>query len=888
MKKPFLSLCLPLFLLSQAVAAPEAILAKKHQAFLNQYCMDCHDAETEKGSVNLEDLSFNIKTIQDAELWQEVLAALNSGEMPPEKKKQPTRDQKASFLDDLSNVMVKARKILSDSGGKITMRRLNKREYKNSIETLVGVKLDDNILPIDGASGDFDTVGASLFISSDKFEKYLNLGRKALDEFYAQRASQNSQPFVMRIEPELKTNAMLEGKRKRDESVMKRFMGLKKEVDQFLAIPKNKVALSKIKKKGQNLHSQYQAIGKLKEKPDAKKYGFRSLDEAGKTYGDLEKYYKYFKHYYELPHRDRGAYLQTTLGATRFEFLPKKMPIGTYKLRLSAGTVEGSPAYRHFIELGHPGGPIDVRGDFEGFPIKALNIKGSIEQPEVIETDFEVKHDTLRKFAVRERRPTSWHSTRKILFDEKNKNGYGHAPAIWVDWMELEGPIAKPQIGALANIYAEYRDKRGLSDTSRARLILKEFSKEAFRTNKPSDKFIESIMAIFKNRLKMEKDFDLAIRTPLSIILASPRFIYMNEAGEETPQELSNLEAAVRLSYFLWSSPPDEELLSIAQKKNLKDKKVLNQQVERMLKDPRAHKFVAGLAHQWLDMKRLDFFQFNPRAYREFDENLRTASREEIYQTILHLLNSKDSGQIHNLLKSDYVVVNAMMAAHYGINGVTGDHYRKVGLSESSPRGGFLGMAAIHAMGSDGNESSPVERGTWVLRHLLNDPPPPAPANVPQLSRLAEEKISKMQKLKLHQEEPQCASCHRKIDPIGFGLENFNATGKWRTAYDTSHLSKEERRKRKGFKPGKINASGAFYKGPAFKDFFQLRDRIYDKKDDFARGFTEALIEYGLGRPFAFTDETLAKDILKQVKRNDYQMHEFVHALVQSKPFWTK
>jgi hypothetical protein len=226
------------------------------------------------------------------------------------------------------------------------------------------------------------------------------------------------------------------------------------------------------------------------------------------------------------------------------------------------------------------------------------------------------------------------------------------------------------------------------------------------------------------------------------------------------------------------------------------------------------------------------------------------------------------------------VVVNAMMAAHYGIKGVKGDHYREVALPKKSPRGGLLGMAAIHIMGSDGKESSPVERGSWVLRYLLHDPPPPAPANVPQLSRFSEKKLSKKQKLTAHQQEPQCASCHRKIDPIGFGLENFDAIGKWRVT-DKHAVSTTNRR-------GVVNASGAFHAGPSFANFFELRDRIHDKKDDFARGFTEALIEYGLGRPYAFTDETLAEEILSAAKAKDYDMNEFVQTLVKTKQFWTK
>jgi hypothetical protein len=196
-------------------------------------------------------------------------------------------------------------------------------------------------------------------------------------------------------------------------------------------------------------------------------------------------------------------------------------------------------------------------------------------------------------------------------------------------------------------------------------------------------------------------------------------------------------------------------------------------------------------------------------------------------------------------------------------------------------------MAAIHAMGSDGVVSSPVERGAWILRHLLNDPPPPPPPNVPQISRLADKVLTTRERVLAHQEEAQCASCHRKIDPIGFGLENWGAAGKWRTT-DSYRLRDKKGRGIGKAKTWEIDASGAFHKGPAFSDFHQLRDLIAEREEDFARGFTEHLIEYALGRPFGFTDEDLANAIVSSAKSNQFALSEFVHALIKSEKFRTK
>ncbi len=860
---------------------PRAQLPEKHFDFLESYCLDCHDADTSKGEVNLEDLPFHIENIEQAESWQKVLATLNSGEMPPEKKKQPEGAEKADFLDELAQTLVTARKLLADSGGKITMRRLNQRDYQNSIESLTGVRLNEDKLPDDGSSGDFDTVGASLFISSDKFEQYLELGRHTIDEFYERRAARTVEPFVYRVEPEETLNVALREKVARNEEYNRRFDALDAELQAALALPENagfeKLIGGKKALSNQLLYRKIDLhLDKLKGAPNPADHGFGNFFNAVKFY---DKATPYHKHYAGLPYNDTGTWLQLTMGSAKVVVAPPNdMPVGTYKIRIRAGATDDTPEFRHFLELGHPSERELGRGQLDGFPLQALHVTGSPADPQLIETQVEVGKDTTRQFAIRERQP-GWGALRKFYFyPAANRNGYGHEPSIWVDYVEIEGPLPQGEPSPLDQIYEENPARSHSSDIERARSILHQFAVKAFRERQPKPEFIDALVEVYQNRLAIDKQFDVAIRTPLSMILASPRFLFLKESGQEgSPRALDDLEVAVRLSYFLWSSPPDSELLALAKQKQLRDPEVMRSEVDRLIQDPRAHEFVSGLAHQWLDMKRLDFFQFNAQRHREFDESTRAAAREEVYQSILHLLRSNDRGQLKNLLDSDYVIVNGLLAAHYGLDGVVGDEFRKVSLPKDSPRGGLLGMAAISAMGSDGIESSPVERGAWVLRHLLHAPPPPAPANVPQLSRLDDKPLTKRGKLAAHMEEAQCASCHRKIDPIGFGLENFDAAGKWRQKEGT------------GRKAHQIDAAGAFHNGPAFADFYELQDLIAaNYEDQFARGFTEALIEYGLGRPFGFTDEELALEILSKAEGNGFQLRDLVQALVSSKQFGTK
>ena len=868
---------------------PEVRLPKKHLTLLENYCFDCHDADTQKGKVNLEALSFEVTTPRQAELWQKVLNSINAGEMPPEDKRQPKPEEKADFLADLADTMVLARKALSDSGGKITMARLNRREYQNTIEVLTGVKVDVESLPSDESHGTFDTVGSSLFISSDQFEQYLKIGRAAIDEAFVRRAAK-SQSKTYRVEPETTINPANEKEIRAVEKRHAQFREWQKAVDKAAAAPENRKIVAKIRasKKGKTARGFYASANQLKGSPNPKDYGFRDAQSASASLPSADRArLPLLKHFASLPHRDRGAYLKLAHGTGHVKIGAKNMPPGTYVLRVHAGVVEGTPADRRFIDVGYPqrqtGWP---RGLIPGPPLATRQITGSIKQPQTVEVRLEVGLNSPGEFAVQEKQPND---NLKALWPTygvyKKKNGYGIPPAIWIDWVELEGPIAAKDSSPQFDWWVEKRT--GLAETSRAREILENFAHRAFRGVAPEDDYLDALVTVFKQRRSAGEDFEVAIRRPLSVILASPGFLYRNEPSETGQRRsLNQRELAVRLAYFLWSAPPDEQLLALAEKKQLRQPEVLRRQVTRLLGDPRSDEFVAAFLHQWLDMVRLDFFQFDTTLYREYDDATRTASRREVYESFAHLMRHPSEGQLGKLLKSDYVIINGLLGSYYGLEGVSGEAFRKVKLPQGSPRGGLLGMAAIHAMGSDGIVSSPVERGAWVLRHILNEPPPPAPPNVPQLSAVQGKNLTTREKLLAHQEQPQCASCHRKIDPIGFGLENFDAAGKWRVE---EHQIKSGKKNRSKVGPGhKIDPSGSFYGGPAFANFFEMRDRIAEREEDFARGFTEHLIEYALGRPYGFTDEDLTNQILTASKDKQYAVSEFIHALVQSKAFRTK
>ena len=570
-------------------------------------------------------------------------------------------------------------------------------------------------------------------------------------------------------------------------------------------------------------------------------------------------------------------FIEISMDPLGFKKKSKPLPLGKYRVRVRMGSVEGTSPDRHFAVLGSVsnGGSRNVDGD--GFNLlETFQVTGTTHDPQVFETTVELTLNGSRKFSLREKSNLMADTLRGKR--EIYKGGMAAPPALWIDWVEWEGPLQdKVQDDGLVSILQNNLSGTVDTEEERARSIFQRFCMEAFRQVDPDPMFIDQLVGLYKRRITAGDSFDVAIRTPLSVILASPGFLYLDEPNmKESKRPLNDRELAVRLAYFLWSSPPDARLFALAKRNELSNPATLRAEVDRMIADPRSEEFVAGFVHQWLHMERLDFFQFDTKLHREFDESVRASARKEVYESFALLLRDQERGHIGKLLKSDYVMINGLLGTYYGIDGVSGDHFRKVSLPPDSPRGGLLGTAAVLAMGSDGIESSPVERGAWVLRYLLNDPPPPAPPNVPQLSRLADKPLTARERVLAHQEEPQCASCHRKIDPIGFGLENFTAAGKWRT--EDKH----------GKKTYEIDPSGKFHKGPEFSGYFEMRDLIAQKENDFARGFTEHLIGYGLGRPFGFTDEDLANEITSAAKKEDHSVSAFVHALVQSKAFITK
>jgi hypothetical protein len=867
---------------TEVAAVPAAAVKASTLPLLAAHCGACHGADDANGGFRIDLLPAAIDSVEAAGRWQQVLNVLNAGEMPPEDEKQLDPAAKADLLDDLAQALVVARKALADTGGAVTMRRLNRREYASTIRDLLGVNLDARGLPADVQAGRFDTVGSGLFISADQIEQYHALGQTAICESWKQYGTR-AEVRKVRIEVESIANPHVRKNMAKRIDDRRRFQMWKHGVEAASLGAANSETVAAVRNAHPNdPDSILNGWTRIKTAPSPKDYGFVDVIDAlhhGRHNWELAAPHA---RYLAMPHVDTGGYLTIydnyVYPYHSFSF-PGDWRPGEYVLRIRLAHTDEATPERRFIEYGRRGA--------EYLPAGCCEVTGTIEQPQILEIPVSITSDCDRTFWIYEK---GIHDTNdkahRFFFDAFNENGVGPPLAIWIDWVEAEGPLGTDDAppAALAELLTVPATDVANATTASAeqdiRGVLERFATRAFRGRPPEPAYLDRLVGIFQQHRIAGKSFREAVTEPLAIVLSSPHFLYLSEPlDDQARRGLDGLELATRLSYFLWSGPPDELLVEAAHRGDLATPEGRTAQVERMLADPRSQRFVEAFTHQWLGLERLDFFQFNDKLYPRYDLATKALSRQEIFETISLLI--REDLSLKQLLSSDFVVINGALASYYGIEGVHGDEFRLVTLPTGSPRGGLLGMAAVHAMGSNGEHTSPVERGAWVLRKLLHDPPPPAPPNVPQLTRLEGELLTTRERLRMHQEEPQCASCHRRIDAIGFGLENFDAVGIWRTtdSYEKQGVGKKE---------WEIDPAGAFHNGPAFKDFFELRAIVAAQDEAFATGFTEALVEYALGRPCGFSDDALVEAIVKRAAAKDYSVREFIHAVVQSKAFRTK
>jgi cytochrome c5 len=569
---------------------------------------------------------------------------------------------------------------------------------------------------------------------------------------------------------------------------------------------------------------------------------------------------------------------------------------GKYRFRISAYAYQTEKPVLFHVNGGtsNLGDPPYLIGHFEASP----------GEPRVIEFVEQMEAGrNIRLLVDTEMRP------RDLQRNGGAENYQG--PGLVVQWVEMEGPLGNswpppsyrllfgdmPQAPAQDN--SNRREVVSQQPLTDAEAILRTFTRRAFRRS-VTDGDIKPFLDRVQAKLGEGYSFERALRVGLKAVLVSPDFLFLREnirtagksgsTGEPTrPAALDEFSLASRLSYFLWSSMPDEELLQSAEQGKLSQSKTLHEQVERMLQDPKAQAFTENFAGQWLGLRNIDATLPDRQLYPEYDDLLRSSMVKEVYLFFEEVL--KNDLSLTSFVASDFSIINERLANHYGIPGINGLEFRKVSLPASSHRGGVITMAATMKVTANGTTTSPIVRGAWVLDRILGTPPPRPPAGVEAVEPDIRGATTIRNQLARHRQEEACAVCHATIDPPGFALEKFDVIGGWREHYrsigDGEPVTVNGKRMRYKNGPA-VDAGDVLPDGRAFRNIDDYKNLLLSDKDQLARALAEKLLTYATGMPPTTADRPKVEAIVEAVRGQHYGFRALVHEVVRSEVFQNK
>jgi hypothetical protein len=772
-----------MLLIFSAVCAAASDFEAKIKPVLTKYCYDCHGDGMKKGQVTLDHFKNEGEILAADDLWYRVLKNVRASVMPPEKKEKPTAEE-IKTLETWIKTAAFGLDPKNPDPGRVTVRRLNRVEYRNTIRDLMGVDFNtDEEFPPDDTGYGFDNIGDVLTISPLLLEKYFEAAQKIVAD---------AVPSVARVIAE------------------KNMPG-----EQF---------------------------------------------KGGEVNGERLSFY------------NAATVTRTT----------KLAQEGDYKLTLD----------------------LNVRGSFNFDPARA-NVIFKIDGQEKLRKKF-AWDNKRHRFDFSEKLSAGEHKFTVeveplVQSGETNKDQSRKTFAdLKINSLKLAGPLDPKHWARTPNYDRFFHKETPPTDSKErrqyAREVLTRFTKKAFR--RPADeKTIDRLTSIAEEAYTTGgKNFEQGISQAMLAVLASPRFLYRIEettAPKEAIAPIDEYALASRLSYFLWSTMPDEELLKLAEAGKLRSN--LKAQVDRMLRDQRSQEFVENFTGQWLQVRDVSGIAINERAifFRdsdlpkpppgerrrnriepkfELDGELRRAMREETQEYFKYIV--RENRSIREMLDSDYTFVNEKLAKVYDIPDVKGKNTRRVQLPEGSPRGGMLTHGSILVVTSNPTRTSPVKRGLFILDNFLGTPPPPPPADIPELeaaeSSFKDREPTLRETLELHRSAALCMSCHSRMDPLGLALENFNALGAWRE-------------KERG-QP--IDASSKLITGETFDDIRGLRKILAEQRYmDFYQCFTEKLLTYALGRGLEFYDVATVDNIVAELEKNNGQFSTVLMGIIESAPF---
>lgn len=821
--------------------------AKVAQPFLREHCLRCHGPEKQKGNLRVDTmLSADFSTPTAREKWAEVVNTLNSHEMPPKKEPQPAPADTARVVDWASAELSRAE--LARRANTVILRRMNRAEYNNTSRDLFGFEgvpfLPASKFPEDPPAGGFDNIGAALSLSPMQTELYYQAARQILDRALVE----GSQPPAMswRFEPEENTlggdryrvkrdgnNILLnDGKNETqggftvihhnswDRGVGFRDFRLKAEGDYLIRIR----AAGRVPTRAQVVASTEKILADRRDKQDEK-------NPKGKqfTQQQMDRDLEHFK-----THR-------------MYDYGPPRLKVSV--------TLGGQPQVIAELDVDAPESAPKVYEIPARFTTETagVGLEYAYDIPSVLENFWMQSADAFAR------------------------------PELLVDWIELVGPIHR--------VWPPASHRRALGEllvgkvdeVAQVREVLTQFMRRAYRRPVTADE-VAAKLALFEKTRAGKPSFVEAIKAPLAAVLASPHFLFLVEPAPPAAQAraLNPYELASRLSYFLWSSMPDDELFRLAETGELTKPAALHAQVDRMLKDARSEAFVQNFTGQWLGLRKVGSNPPSRTLYPDYDRHFEVSIVRETESFFAEIL--RHDLDARNLIRSDFVTINERLARFYGIPDVRGDAFRRVPAPPESHRGGLVTHASIHAITSNGTRTSPVTRGVWVLRTLLGTDPGLPLANAGEIAPKVPGigKATVRQRLQIHRELPLCARCHDKIDPLGFALENFNATGEWREQEGHGYNGRIDRN------DPKIDARATMPDGTEFVGVEGLQAELLKKEDLFLTALAKQLHTYALGRELGFADQPMLRVAVAGMKREKYTLRSLTQAVVASAAFREK
>ncbi len=838
-------------------AKPEADLETfrtKIEPLLRESCYQCHGEEKQKGKFRVDTLDPNLLSGGDQSWWLEVIDVISNGEMPPVDDDVELADEgRAEIIDWLSNEIHVASQVRRSEGGHSSFRRMTRYEYNYALQDLLGLQFDfARDLPPETESEDgFQNSSEMLQMSASQFSQYREIARQALRK----STVRGEQPKPIHFE--ISMTEMTERATRNFESQKKKIEDKFKDDPEKLAKGLEKLSNSNSRNVSLNdvhlINSKAVAIS-----PPRSGYGGKEI-----RWDPVE----------EKPQPPTETENQLIIPAGKeqiFDFGDFLPDSGTVLVRFrgSRGSVEEGSYPNLRIRFGfQPSNNSKTSFQVGG---KTIAIKAAPNDPQFFEFQVplgEVSRNPYRGNGVLGRRPNP---SEYLIFENMTMAKASPSNQIKIDYVEVTAPYFSqwpPESHKRIFIESEKSD----DEKATAREVLSAFMARAWRRPVLDSEIDRKVKLFVKLRPSCE-DFEDAMIEVLAGVLSSPQFLYLAQS-DETADKLTEHELATRLSMFLWCSVPDSELLDLTESGELSDPKVLSQQTERMLADPKAKRFSEQFTRQWLGMQLLDFLNVDKKFFNQFDADLRNSMKGEPIAFFHELL--QENGSVLNFLHADYAMLNERMAVHYGIPDVHGNEFQRVVLKPESRRGGLLTQAGLLAMNSDGKDSHPLKRGIWLLENILHDPPPPPPPAVPEIDLTDPDilKLTLKDRMEDHRNDPACMSCHAKIDPWGIAFENFDAVGRWR-----DEIGKDA-----------VDANSVLFNQQKLEGMEGLKLFLLEnRQDQFARSMVHKLASYALGRPISFADRADLEQITADLRKHDDRLATLITLIVTSEIFVSK